>query len=53
MWNLKYVANEHISKTKPDSYRKWIYGCHRGRGMAEGWIESLGLACANDYIQNG
>ena len=25
----------------------------RGRGVGEGWIESLGLADANYYIQDG
>ena len=25
----------------------------RGRGEGEGWIRSLGLAVANDYIENG
>ena len=25
----------------------------RGRGLGEGWIESLGLTDANYYIENG
>ena len=34
-------------------HREQICGCQGGRGMGKGWIGSLGLADANDYIQNG
>ena len=50
MWNLKHDTNEHIYETDTDSQTHrtdlWL---PRGRGVAEGWIGSLGLADANYY----
>ena len=54
MWNLKYGANELISKTETDSQTWRTDLClPRGRGVREGWTVSLGLADANYYIQHG
>ena len=53
-WNLKYDTNEFIYETETDSQTQrtelWL---QRRRGMEERQIESLGLADANYYIQNG
>ena len=34
------------------SHREQICVC-QGEGVGEGWIETVGLVDANDYIQNG
>ena len=54
MWNLKYNTNELIYETEADSqtYRTDLW-LPRGRGVAEGWIGSLGSADANYYVENG
>ena len=53
MWNLKYGTYELIYKTETDS-QTWeqTCGCQKGEGVGEGWIESLGLADANNYREN-
>ena len=54
MWNLKYGTNELIYKTETDSQTQrtdlWL---PRESGLGEGRSESLGLADAKYYIQNG
>ena len=50
MWNLKYGTNEPIYETETDRHREQTCGCQGGAGMGEGWIGSLGLVDANDYI---
>ena len=53
MWNLKFDTNQHIYETKTDSHTQRAQRLESGRGgVGEGWIESLGLADANWYIQN-
>ena len=51
MWNLKYDTVKLIYETKADSQTQrtdlWL---PKGRGLREGWIESLGSADANHYI---
>ena len=42
MQNLKYDRNE--KQKQIHRHRKQIYGYQRGKGLGEGWIESLGLA---------
>ena len=52
MWSLKHDMNEVICETDSQTQRTdlwlpwWL-------GVWEGWIESLGLAGANNYIENG
>ena len=50
MLNLKYDTNQHICKTKTDSYKEYVCGWQRGRAVGEGRNENLGLAEANNYI---
>ena len=53
MWNLKYDTNKFIYKTEIVTGIGQACGSPGGGGMEEGQIESLGLADANSYIQNG
>ena len=53
MWNLKYDTNKFIYKTEILTGIVQACGSQGGGGMEEGKIESLGLADANSYIQNG
>ena len=51
--DLKYSANEPVYETRTDSQAQrtglWL---PREGGTGEGWRESLGLADANDDIEN-
>ena len=54
MWNLKQDTNEPIYRTETDSQtQRTDLGFPSGRGDGEGWIDSLGLVDANQYIQDG
>ena len=54
MWNVKYNTNEHIYETETESQTQrrdvWL---PVGKAVSEGWIGHLGLADANQYIQDG
>ena len=49
MWNRKYGTTEHICETKQTS-RHRQQTCAWPKGQGEGWIGSLGLTDANQYL---
>ena len=52
MWNLKYETL--IFRTEQiHRHTEQTCGCQRGGGVGVRWIESLGLAGANSYLQDG
>ena len=54
MQNLKCDMNELIYKTEAGSQTQRTDSCCQGgRVVKKRWIGSLGLADANDYIQDG
>ena len=44
--------NIFIKQKQTHRHRKQIYGYQRGKGLGEGWIESLGLADTSSCIGN-
>ena len=45
--------NLYAKQKQTQRHREQTCSCQRGGGEGEGWTESLGLADANHYIQNG
>ena len=50
LWNLKYDTHEPICKTETDSWTRNSPVVAKGEEEGVGWMGSLGLVDANDYI---